>query len=123
MTDDSDFVRHAADIATATQRWAAHLEKLGVGLPPLPPLDWSRVLNYRQIRYFDGWPDEYVKEYATAYARAAVASVQPYRSLPSSELAEHTRLIAEECAKVCEQHGTGGFSYATAIRTKFGVEA
>lgn len=43
-------------------------------LPELPPVDPQMALGNEHIRYVCGFPESYVKRYAEAYARAALAS-------------------------------------------------
>lgn len=40
--------------------------------PPLPTLDPMQVLPYSAIRYVNGYPESYVKQYAQAYAALAL---------------------------------------------------
>lgn len=48
-----------------------------ISLPELPPLDMKAVIPYESIRYVAGYPEDYVKRYATAYALAAGRAATP----------------------------------------------
>lgn len=43
-------------------------------LPELPPIDPKMAIPYDAIRYVNGFTEDFVKRYATAFARAALAS-------------------------------------------------
>lgn len=47
-------------------------------LPPLPPLHPEASISYEHIRYVPGYPEEYVKRYAVAYAMKAIVEWNRY---------------------------------------------
>ena len=77
----------------------------------LPPLDPNRMLTYDLIRYVSGWPESYVKEYATAYAL----------SLPPAKPSEALDDAIREVVDWLDYHVPGADAVMATIKTLNGV--